>query len=92
MSNYDKGARLERIAKKRLEARGYTVVRSAGSKGAVDLVAWNAKHTLLIQVKSNGQVTPNDTKKLLAFPIPARQVYREMWEYNRGNWLIARHK
>ena len=62
MSNYDKGARLERIAKKRLEARGYTVVRSAGSKGAVDLVAWNAKHTLLIQVKSNGQVTPNDTK------------------------------
>lgn len=36
MSNYARGARLERLARQALERDGYTVIRAAGSKGPVD--------------------------------------------------------
>lgn len=39
MSNYAKGARREREYQARLEAQGWYVVRSAGSKGEADLIA-----------------------------------------------------
>ena len=38
-SQYRRGADFERALKKHLESKGYFVVRSAGSKGPVDLVA-----------------------------------------------------
>ena len=40
MSQYRKGANFERKVKKLLEAKGMFVVRSAGSKGPCDLVAF----------------------------------------------------
>jgi DNA polymerase-3 subunit beta len=82
MSNYARGARLEYKARDDLLARGYTVVRSAGSKGAVDLVATSVKHILLIQVKSPGGVTPDAIHKLRAVPVPCSGVQREIWEYH----------
>jgi len=48
---YSKGRRLEYKVKHRLEAKGWYVVRSAGSKGLIDLVAIKPKKVLLIQVK-----------------------------------------
>jgi len=39
LTNYEKGARFERKIKKILEAKGFFVTRSAGSKGPVDLLA-----------------------------------------------------
>lgn len=69
MSAYRKGASFERRIKKILEAKGMFVVRSAGSKGPVDLVAFNKKYDgylphlheelvypWLIQVKTLGKV------------------------------------
>lgn len=41
MSRYAAGRRLEWKARKALEAQGYFVIRSAGSKGPVDLVAFH---------------------------------------------------
>jgi Holliday junction resolvase len=38
-TNYTRGATLERKIKKQLEDEGYYVMRSAGSKGQVDLLA-----------------------------------------------------
>ncbi len=90
MSSYARGRRLEYQARNLLIARGYTVVRSAGSKGPVDLVAWNERHVLFIQVKANGQVRSADKQKLLGFPIPKRGAYREIWEKKRGNWSVTR--
>ncbi len=51
MSNYSNGAELERAAKKSLEADGYYVIRSAGSKGLADLIALKPGELLLVQCK-----------------------------------------
>jgi len=40
--NYRKGADFERKIKNKLESAGYFVIRSAGSKGPADLVAWDS--------------------------------------------------
>ena len=50
---YAKGARMERAVKHALEARGYAVVRSAGSKSPYDLIAIDSQDVLLVQCKSN---------------------------------------
>jgi len=91
-SSYRKGAYLEYKARDLLIARGCTVVRSAGSKGPVDLVATCAKHVLFIQVKASGQVRPADLDKLRSVPIPARGAYREIWEWKNGTWSVTRLK
>ena len=52
-ANYRKGVRFERQRQRAWEMKGYTVLRTAGSKGAFDLVA--IKHNApveLIQCKS----------------------------------------
>jgi Holliday junction resolvase len=52
MSSYNKGAYFERRCRKALEKQGFFVVRSAGSRGPADLVAFKTgmnKRTLLIQ-------------------------------------------
>lgn len=46
---YRKGSRYERKAREELEAKGYCVIRSAGSRGAADLVAVKV---LYVQVKA----------------------------------------
>jgi len=69
LTSYSKGASFERKIKKILEAKGMFVVRSAGSKGPVDPVAFNKKYDgylphlheqlvspWLIQVKMLGKV------------------------------------
>lgn len=68
MSHYAAGAQFERKVRDRLYADGARlVVRSAGSKGPVDLVAlfpplWLPR---LVQVKRNGRMTKAAKKELL---------------------------
>ncbi len=67
-----KGTRLERAAKRRLEEKGYVVIRSAGSHGPFDLVALKSRtpdagttlgglgesdEVLCVQVKANRKPT-----------------------------------
>ena len=54
MTRYERGVRIERVVRKRLESEGYIVVRSAGSKGAFDLVAIHTRtgKTKCVQVKA----------------------------------------
>ncbi|MBI3764145.1 MAG: hypothetical protein HY260_20075 [Chloroflexi bacterium] len=81
--NYRKGARLEQKARKLLESLGYTVIRSAGSKGPADLIAIGPTHVRLIQVKATGALRPSDITRLREVRGP---VLREIWEYYRGTW------
>ena len=60
MSRYDGGADLERAAKKLLEDNGYYVVRSAGSKGAVDLAAFKRGEVVFVQCKADGYLSPGE--------------------------------
>ncbi len=92
-ANYRSGARLERLARAQLERAGYTVVRSAGSKGVVDLVAWNPTGVRLIQVKAEGAARKSDVERLKALKHPAG-TYVELWERRprgaqAGDWIIT---
>lgn len=71
-NNYARGAAYERAVRKVYEARGFYVVRSAGSKGIVDLVALPGRsapasetRVVLIQVKAGRRgATPGEVAAL----------------------------
>ena len=81
-----RGSDFERTVKKDLESKGYTVVRSAGSRGPIDLVAMRYTvapiRLLLIQCKIDGCLVGDERKALLSieiklgFPITAILAHR----------------
>jgi len=90
VNQYRRGARVERILKKKLESEGYYVVRSAGSKGAVDLVAWNWHHCLAIQVALIGVKTKRDFDRLREVTEIRGTMEKRMYEYDRGEWKVTK--
>ena len=89
MNQYRRGARVERLLRNKLESEGYYVVRSAGSKGAVDLVAWNINRIIVIQVAKIGVKTKKDFDRLRTVPITGYNFFRYMYEYDRGEWKVT---
>ena len=95
MTPYQRGVRLEYLARQLLQQRGYVVVRSAGSHGAIDLVALNDREIVLIQVKQSGQSLTAALTQLRAVPGP-RRTRRQVWVYHRAcgrrtaHWEIIR--
>lgn len=88
MANYRTGARLERRLRAHLIRNGYSVVRSAGSKGAIDLVACNAETILLIQAKKN-LVTRADRRKMRDFKAPPL-ARKQFWlSLPDGDWMVV---
>lgn len=51
MTRYTSGRAKEWDARKRMKAKGCYVIRSAGSKGLIDLVSLCSDHVVLAQVK-----------------------------------------
>ena len=89
MSNYATGARIERLARDVLRRYGYYVVRSAGSKGAFDLVAWNKDEIKFIQCKKVGAWSKADLEKMVKVPIPCIDGVMELWEWDgSGDWQV----
>ena len=77
--NRASGVRGEYRARDWLRAVGFYVVRSAGSKGAIDLVAFNGHSLRLITVKRGGAaLSPTERAALLAIPVPPNAT-REYW-------------
>ena len=77
-----------------LKKRGYTCMRSAGSRGPVDVFAFNNHHVRFIQVKStydfgrkgNATLFKAAIKLLQTFPCPPNAT-RELWvRVLRGGW------
>jgi Holliday junction resolvase-like predicted endonuclease len=79
VTNYRNGRRLEYLARDELQGDGYVVIRSAGSHGPVDLIAWNAERVRFIQVKAGGAIRPKDRATLAALVVPAGASV-ELWE------------
>lgn len=81
--NYAAGRRFEYEVKKKFESRGYTVMRTAGSHGPFDLVAYRDDGIILIQCKlvSSETIGENLKKKFKENPPihnfyhPARQCF-----------------
>ena len=70
MSNAHKGRRNEYKVREWLEALGYVVTRSAGSKGAWDLIGLSGQSVALAQVKTNEWPPPAERIALEAFVAP----------------------
>jgi hypothetical protein len=90
MSNYTRGRRREHQARAILEAAGYTVMRSAGSKGCADLAAWNGDHLRLIQIKAGARgASPAEREAFARVPVPPMAT-REIWRFReRGQAPIV---
>ena len=65
MTHYAKGCSFEYKARNKLQAAGYLVVRSAGSKGPADLVALRQGEVLLVQAKKNGRLSKREEAELV---------------------------
>lgn len=63
-TNYARGAEFERRVKRHLETNGYTVLRSAGSKSPIDLIALKPGAIVLIQCKPTPRLSPADRESI----------------------------
>lgn len=88
MNKYRKGADKERQLKHLLEKWGWFVVRSAGSKGELDLVAIRNGRAVGLQVKI-GRIGQEEMQQLSA--LAARlsiPVYAVLWNKEKRKWLV----
>ncbi|MFD7157926.1 restriction endonuclease [Kribbella sp. NPDC059898] len=65
MAQYHRGRDFEHAVRRELVADGYDVIRSAGSKTKIDLVAFKARQILLIQCKLDANASPAERADLL---------------------------
>ncbi|QCB93318.1 restriction endonuclease [Cellulomonas shaoxiangyii] len=65
MTRYSGGADFEREVIHHLRAEGYETVRSAGSKGKADVLAWKAGEFLVIQAKRGGTCPPAERREVI---------------------------
>lgn len=75
-----KGRYFENKARKELEAEGFYVMRSGGSKGLWDLIASRRDKIKFIQVKRNQLPRPKERKRLAKFDCPEIAT-KEIWVY-----------
>jgi len=88
MTNYQRGVRLEYLLMNQLRARGYKVMRSAGSHGMIDVHAWNDTESLYYQVKNSKRAyTDKDIGELLQMPRPpGARVYLAERDGGKADW------
>lgn len=85
-TKYKQGIRREREVCKFLTERGYNVTRSAGSKGAFDVIAYNQLVTRFIQVKnthSPKMTYTKDIKQIKDTNVSPRST-KELWVFQHG--------
>ena len=89
MTKYRVGYLYEQEVRKLLENTGYYVVRSAGSKGFFDLVAFNSNSIRLIQVKKRGKLSPKQkTEFQVIFDKLPPNATIEVWGKQNGKWVM----
>ena len=82
MSKYSHGAAFERRVKLWYQLRGWYVMRSAGSKGLCDLIAFKGGEVHLLQLKVSGKMTPLAIGQLYEL---ARENEFQAFLVTRGN-------
>jgi Holliday junction resolvase len=91
--NYRKGYRAERQCIQILERKGYICIRSGGSLGPVDIIAFNDEFCILVQVKSENKICDvekrfkADIEALLKLKTPPN-FCKELWvKFPRANFV-----
>ena len=89
--NYSRGRRYEYMARNLLRNRGYYVVRSAGSKGAADLIASNEHEIVYIQVGNMSKSIEDAAAKLNTIKTPDHPIARrEVWRLrDDSTWEVT---
>lgn len=91
MTNYANGAAAERQVIRGLKGAGYRAMRSAGSHGPIDVVAWNGNGIRLIQVKKDVAITPAERRELqnMAAPFNASvEIWRRRGAGRARRWDV----
>jgi Holliday junction resolvase len=93
-SNYEKGRALEHRVRAHLREEGYEVLRTAGSKSKVDLVAIKTGQILFVQCKRSGALPPAEWNALwdLAAMVGAVPVLAEQLPRGRRYWQLTGRK
>ena len=106
-TNYQRGYAFENKIVRFFRDLGFFVIRSAGSKGPVDVIAWNETDIYLIQAKANS-ISPSELRiaeealRGVPFPVCGADdqwgcefcVHREVWVKGNpklGDWHL-RHE
>lgn len=64
MTAYSDGRKLEYATQHELEANGYITLRTAGSKGAVDVIGFKQGEIVMVQCKLSGKLGPAERAKV----------------------------
>ncbi|NIQ88667.1 MAG: hypothetical protein GWN93_06130 [Deltaproteobacteria bacterium] len=94
-TKYEQGRRFEQRVRNYLEEAGYCVVRSAGSKGPADLVAFDQSVIMLIQCATSEEAkSERDREKLRDFAVNRHMAPVMVWKDGyRGplvfDWTVA---
>jgi Holliday junction resolvase len=93
-SNYARGRALEHRVRTHLREQGYEVLRTAGSKSKVDLVAIKPGQILFVQCKRSGALPPAEWNGLwdLAAMAGAIPVLAEQLTRGRRYWRLTARK
>ncbi|BCM70919.1 restriction endonuclease [Streptomyces tricolor] len=93
-SAYHRGRDLEHRVRTHLREEGYEVLRTAGSKSKVDLVAIKPGQILFVQCKRSGALPPAEWNALwdLAQMVGAVPVLAEQLTRGRRYWRLTARK
>lgn len=93
-SNYARGRDLEHRVRTHLREEGYEVMRTAGSKSKVDLIAIKQGQILFVQCKRSGALPPAEWNALwdLAQMVGAVPVLAEQLTRGRKYWRLTGRK
>jgi Holliday junction resolvase len=81
MNHARRGRAAEHRTRDVLRDQGFTVIRSAGSKGAIDLCAFDGDRVLLVQVKrGTARLSRTERTALLALARPTNAAI-EVWTW-----------
>jgi Holliday junction resolvase len=83
ISNVHQGTRAEKRSIAVLEADGYAVTRSAGSRGVWDLIGVRRSDVVLVQVKTRRWPKSVELRRMRAFECP-KGVRRLIHRWRRG--------
>ena len=86
MNAYAKGRAFEQALVRTLRANGIWAIRSAGSKGPADIVAWSGGRRALIQAKVGGGASKSELNRLSH---AARDMGATAWLVVRNSGISA---
>ena len=80
MTRVNTGVAFEYKMRDYFKALGFEVMRAAGSKGAMDLLAWKGEQVIAMQCKKETKKKSykEDWKRLLKKPMPKEWI-RQLW-------------